>query len=102
MIVSYADEGLDGGTRYYYILRAKNSQGNGPWASYKSAETGEDDPDAPVLTATATGIMEIRLTWTVPNDNGMVITGYVLQRWNDAADTPTWTGDLLDVSHWRG
>jgi hypothetical protein len=99
---TYPDEGLDNGTTYYYILRAKNSQGNGPWTSYDSADTGDAAPDAPVLTAMATGIKEIRLTWTVPNDNGMAITGYVLQRWNDASDPPAWTGDLLDVSQGEG
>ena len=99
---TYPDEGLDNGTTYYYILRAKNSQGNGPWTSYDSADTGDAVPDAPVLTAMATGIKEIRLTWTVPNDNGMAITGYVLQRWNDASDPPAWTGDLLDVSQGEG
>jgi hypothetical protein len=100
--LAYADVGLDKGKTYYYILRAKNSQGNGPWTSYDSADTGDAAPDAPVLTAMATGIMEIRLTWTVPNDNGMAITGYVLQRWNDAPDPPAWTADLLDVSEGEG
>ncbi len=99
---TYADVGLDKGKTYYYILRAKNSQGNGPWTSYDSADTGDAAPDAPVLTAMATGIMEIRLTWTVPNDNGMAITGYELVRWNPVPDPPAWTDDLLTVTTGEG
>ena len=42
-------------------------------------------PDAPVLTATAAGRTSIALSWTVPNDNGMPIVGYQVQRWDNAS-----------------
>ena len=87
---TYTDTGLDVGTKYYYRVRAVNSQGGGLWSAYASGTTTAANPDAPVLTATATGMETIRLTWTVPDDNGTAITGYVLQRFGTSAwDTAT-------------
>ena len=97
-VLTYRDMNLDAGTTYYYIVRAVNSQGAGMWSAYSQGTTTAAAPDAPVLTATATGMTTVRLTWTVPDDNGVSggITGYELQRWNPAA-TPnaTWGADNL-------
>ena len=89
-VLTYTDRNLVSGTKYYYIVRAINSQGAGLWSGYKAGTPTAAFPDAPVLTATATGLKVIRLMWTVPNDNGMGITGYELQRWNPAADPAAW------------
>ena len=82
----YVDEDLELGKTYYYILRAVNSVGNGPWTSFRAAEAGAGMPDVPVLTATAASDSAIDLSWTVPDDNGTPIVGYQIQRRN-AADT---------------
>ena len=79
---NYVDEDLELGKTYYYILRAVNSVGNGPWTSFRAAVSGAGLPDAPVLTATATGRDSISLSWTVPDDNGTPINGYQIDRWN--------------------
>ena len=94
-VLTYTDMNLDAGTKYYYIVRAMNSQGAGLWSAFKAGTTTADNPDAPVLTATATGMTTVRLTWTVPDDNGNAITGYTLQRWNAAADPAAWGTDNL-------
>jgi len=95
-VLTYTDMNLDAGTTYYYIVRAVNSQGAGLWSAYNQGTTTVAAPDAPVLTATATGLTTVRLTWTVPDDNGTPITGYLLQRWDPAAGPPAaWGADNL-------
>ena len=102
-VLTYTDMNLDAGTTYYYIVRAINSQGAGLWSAYDQGTTTAANPDAPMLTATATGMTTVRLTWTVPDDNGVTggITGFVLQRWDpDPDDDPAtpqgaWTTDNL-------
>ena len=70
----YPDMNLAAGSTFYYVLRAKNSQGDGPWSTYVTAETIDGSaPDAPVLTATTVDTSSIRLTWPIPNDNGVDI-----------------------------
>ena len=93
-VLTYTDSNLDAGTKYYYIVRAINSQGAGLWSAFKSGTTDAVNPDAPVLTATATGMTTVRLTWTVPDDNGTAITGYVLQRWDPAATPAAWSTSI--------
>jgi len=95
-VLTYTDNSLMGGTRYYYRVRAKNSQGSGPWSAFVAVDTADGNPDAPMLTATQAGMNAIRLTWNVPNYNGATVTEYVLQRWNPAATpNPTWGTDNL-------
>ena len=76
----YKHDGLATGMRYYYTLAARNSMGLGPWSDAASAMTAAGYPDAPMLTAVATGATSIQLTWTVPDSNGATITGYELQK----------------------
>ncbi|MCY3904511.1 MAG: fibronectin type III domain-containing protein [Caldilineaceae bacterium] len=92
----YKDEGLKPGTRYYYILAARNSMGYGAWSAEKSVMTASNDPDAPTLSATATSGTSIQLTWNVPNANGATITGYELVKADTTADPAVWgTTNLL-------
>ena len=95
-VLTYTDRNLDAGTKYYYVVRAINSQGAGLWSAYKAGTTSPGSPDAPVLTATATGMTTVRLTWTVPDDNGVTdgITGYVLQRWDPDATPANWSTNI--------
>ena len=102
-VLTYTDSGLMAGTRYYYRVRAKNSQGPGPWSSFIAISTVSTAPDEPDLTATAQGMNAIRLTWNVPDDNGVSggITGYELVRWDpDATPNPGWgTVNLLGTGN---
>ena len=100
VVLTYTDSGLMAGTKYYYQVRAKNSQGAGPWSAFVSGTTTAAAPDAPVLTATTEGMNSIRLTWTVPDDNGVTggITGYRLQRWNSETATPNaWPANTVNL-----
>jgi len=95
-VLTYTDMSLAAGTKYYYRVRAINGQGAGLWSATKAGTTTAGSPDAPVLTATPAGMTAVRLTWTVPNDNGTPITSYVLQRWDSTADPAAWgTANLL-------
>ena len=90
---SYKDDDLAPGKRYHYILSAINMIGYGPWSDDGSAVTAPGVPDAPMLTATATGRDSIQLTWTVPDANGATITGYELQKWANGS----WDANLLET-----
>ena len=92
---SYAHEDLDPGMTYYYRLRASNDIGDSPWSADVSGMTVAGYPDAPELTATPTSSTSIRLTWTVPDDNGRPITGYQLQRWDTSTDPAGWAATNL-------
>ena len=91
-VETYTDTGLDPGKRYYYILRAVNSDGPGAWTPYVSAVANRGVPNAPVLTATTASRSSIDLSWTVPDHNGRPITGYEIQQWNG---TNAWTATNL-------
>ena len=96
---TYTDKALPGGSTQYYRVRARNSEGPGPWSAYasNSSPVPARAPDTPVLTATATGTNSVRLTWPMPNANGTELntfSGYVLTRWNTHLETPGWSGNI--------
>ena len=68
----YVHAGLTGGTTQYYRIRAANGNGDGQWSATRSARTDAGGPDAPALTATPASDTQIDLSWTVPNNNGVV------------------------------
>ena len=85
----YPDRGLTRGKIYYYRIASVNDHGAGEYFSpYRAATIPPAAPDAPQLTATATGPRSIELTWTIPADNGMDINGFEVQKWMDDPDTP--------------
>ena len=89
----YIDSGLTPGVKYYYALRATNALGTGPWSNLVEEEATSGNPDPPVMTATAESNTSIRLTWTVPANNGTTITGYQIQKWVSNA----WSSDDDDL-----
>ena len=76
--VSFDDTGVVNGTAYYYQVAAVNAAGE-TRSNEQSVTPFQLPPQPPVLTASAIG-GTVRLTWTVPNDNGSPITGYQLLR----------------------
>ncbi len=93
-VLTYTDMNLNAGTKYYYRVLAINSQGEGLASAAKPGTTTATNPDAPVLMAAPASMTTIRLTWTVPDDNGTAITGYELQRFGTSAwDTTNLLGD---------
>ena len=62
---SYSHTGLTSGSRYFYIVRAVNSDGNGPWQSqpYPSAQLDATTP-VPVLSLTHPERLRVELSWT--------------------------------------
>ena len=95
---SYTDDGLTPGVKYYYSLTASNSSGTGAPSAVVNAVATAGNPDAiTTLAATATSETTIRLTWTVPANNGTTITGYRLVKWTGDADSGEWsTTNLLE------
>ncbi len=72
--------GLKGVTKYYYRIRAVfDDDSKGTYAEQTSAETVAVSPSRPALTATKMGTDKIVLTWSVPDDGGSDIIGYVLE-----------------------
>ena len=78
----YVDTDAEPGQSYSYRVRAVNLPGvEGPWSrpmAFGGAPT-PGVPEAPVLTAEASGYAEIELTWEKPGEGGSLITGYTLQ-----------------------
>ncbi|MXW17846.1 MAG: hypothetical protein F4Z83_09920, partial [Gemmatimonadetes bacterium] len=78
---TYPHTGLTAGSTWRYRVRAKNSEGNGPWSSPVTATTDAAAPGAPTrLTATADGRHRINLIWQAPTSTGGVaITSYEIE-----------------------
>ncbi|MFY1688186.1 fibronectin type III domain-containing protein [Plantactinospora sp. WMMB782] len=74
--------GLAKGTLYYKRIRARNSEGYGPWSVTRTFTTDTTAPGPPGTPgATSTGSTWVNISWPAPADTGgLAITGYVMQR----------------------
>ena len=82
--LTHTDTGLDDGKDYTYRVRAVNEAGGSDW-TMSTSTTANTAPDMPVLSAAVNG-QDIVLSWTVPDDNGVPITRYEIQRFPSIAD----------------
>ena len=86
-LTSYEDRGLARGATYYYRVRAKNSQGNGPWTGYESATT---PVAAPGRTGTDGDRHQHRtpsgLPGRYPRPTVNPITDYMLEKWDSGSN----------------
>ena len=93
-MTEYTHTNAAGGATYHYRVRAVNGNGPGTWIPDPDVANAPDvmvaialrAPNAPVLTATATGKTDILLTWNVPESNGSTITGFEIQLWDGTSD----------------
>ena len=77
---SYKDEDLAPGTRYHYILSAINMHRLRSVVGRRFGMTAAGAPDAPMLTATATGPTRSSSPGRSRTPTA-TITGYELQKW---------------------
>lgn len=88
------DSGLMGTTGYTYRVRAVDGTVMGTWSTQESGTTVAVSPSRPTLTATAMGTDKIVLTWSVPDDGGSDIIGYVIR----AGQTAGSLGEYLYIN----
>ena len=93
---SYRHTGLPVGATRHYRVRARNTNGPGPWTPVESATTDAGTPGPPRdLTANADGASVIELDWRAPSDaGGAAVTGYRIE-WS--ANGVIW--DVLEPNH---
>src|SRR5260370_460091 len=79
---TYGDAGLTGSTSYSYRLRASDALSNlGPYSVTATATTAAPTVTAPSnLTATASGSVQINLSWTASTETGGTISQYLVER----------------------
>ena len=94
--LTLTDSGLMGTTNYTYRVRAVDGTVEGTWSKDESGETVAVSPSKPALTATKMGTDKVVLTWTVPDDGGDDIVGYVIQV-RDSTTSDFSAGDSLNA-----
>ncbi|MBA4150472.1 MAG: fibronectin type III domain-containing protein [Verrucomicrobia bacterium] len=78
---SYNANGLTPGKKYWFRVRAENSNDNSPWSNVDNATTKDVKANAPSgLTATAVNDVQINLSWT---DNSNNEDGFKIYRSTD-------------------
>ncbi|MBN1674130.1 MAG: fibronectin type III domain-containing protein [Kiritimatiellae bacterium] len=75
---TYTDSGLPAGTKFYYMVKAANAEGNSPYSSVAAVTTPEPPPVAPAnLVARVAGSTRIALSWADRSGNE---TGFKIDR----------------------
>jgi hypothetical protein len=79
---TYSDLGLAGSTSYSYRVRAKDTSNvTGPYSAAASATTTAPTFTTPAnLVATASGPVQVNLSWTAATETGGTITSYAVER----------------------
>src|SRR5260370_6333749 len=79
---TYSDAGLTGWTSCSYRGRARDALNNlGPYSTTATATTAAPTVTAPSnLTATASGSVQINLSWTASTETGGTISQYLVER----------------------
>ena len=73
---SYVFEGLTGGTNYSFTVKAKNNLGEDSPASSTATFVAQSIPgDATAVSAIATAVDQVTLTWTAPTNLGGLTLG---------------------------
>jgi len=82
---SYTNTGLTNGTGYLYSVAAINVKGASVWSADSAVVVPSTSPSAPNISVanttfnSLTNTCLINLSWTIPTNNGSVITNYVIQ-----------------------
>ena len=84
--LSYNDSSLTGSTTYNYRIRARDTNNNtGPYSNTATATTAAPTFATPSsLTATASGPVQVNLSWAAATETGGTITQYQIQRCSGA------------------
>lgn len=73
------DNDLMGVTDYTYRIRAVDGTARGKWSAQITGKTAAVSPSQPMLTATKMGTGKVDLMWSVPDDGGSDVIGYVIR-----------------------
>ena len=91
-VAAYFDSDVAAGTRYYYVVKASNSQGDGPASSEVNATLadGPRPPDAPTGLIAKLGTGFVSLSWSLPSDQGASgVLAYKVYRTNVPGSNPS-------------
>ena len=88
--------GRMGTTEYTYRVRAVDGTRMGTWSTQESGTTVAVSPGKPTLTATAADGLKINLTWSVANDGGSDVIGYIVAV---SATAPVGDADLVSPGY---
>jgi hypothetical protein len=80
VVLQFNDTSVTNGVKFYYKIKARNSQGNGSLSEEVSANPGTL-PSAPMNLVADAGDTYVELTWTAPgSDGGSPITNYSIYK----------------------
>lgn len=89
-VTTNASGTLSPNTDYRVRVRAKNSQGAGPWSGYRTFTTSANLPNAPGSpTATRVSDTNHSISWTLDPTTDKPITSLTVQRWDNVSNA--WT-----------